>query len=71
MRRLQQLCSLANLTRSRNAMGQVATFLLLITAGVLIIALATANLGQVAVHSTRVANAADSAALRLGSSLAT
>ena len=72
MIRLSQLISMANLRRKRaNARGQIATFLLLVIVGVLIFALMTANLGQVALVSTNAANAADSASLYLASQLAT
>ncbi|HBH96297.1 MAG TPA: hypothetical protein DDX89_00690, partial [Candidatus Omnitrophica bacterium] len=56
---------------SRIRKGQVATFLLLMLVVVLIFAMLIANLGQVSLQATTVANAADSAALLLGSQLAT
>lgn len=64
--------SFANLVvQKRQTRGQVATFLLLMVVGVLVFALATANLGNISLMSTRVANATDSATLALGSQLAT
>jgi len=51
--------------------GQVTTFMLLMIGGVLIFVMATANMGQMSLNSTRIANAADSSALMLGSQLAT
>lgn len=51
--------------------GQIATWLLVVLIVVLILALALANLGHLSVQATTVANAADSAALSLGSQLAT
>ncbi len=78
MRRLRNLISLANLMiRERRGAdrlgrgGQVATFLLLMIVAALIFVMMTANLGQVSLAATRVANAADSSSLLLGSQLAT
>ena len=70
MRRLRKLFSLANLTASKPR-GQIATFLLLLIAVVLIFALATANMGKTVTTSTTLDNATDSATLLLGSQLAT
>lgn len=74
MRRLETLCSLRNLAlpwKRHRVAGQIATFLLLMIAAVLIFALATANLGKVSITATQIANAADASALQLGSQLAT
>lgn len=79
MNRLRNLISLANLSKPRvggpfplrDARGQIATVLLLAIVAVLIFVLVTANLGNLSLTTTRVANAADSSALLLGSQLAT
>lgn len=72
MRRLSTLLSLVNLTRHRaHPRGQIATFLLLGLVAVLVFAIATANLGQLSLTTIKASNAADSAALLLGSQLAT
>lgn len=71
MNRLRSCISFNSLALRRNRRGQIATFLLLGVVAVLIFALMTANLGQVALTSTRTANAADAAVLLLASQLAT
>lgn len=72
MRQLRTLISVANLAaRKRGKRGQIATFLLLGLGVVLILALATANLGQFSLATTEASNTADSAVLLLGSQLAT
>ncbi|MBI3319011.1 MAG: hypothetical protein HYZ89_00260 [Candidatus Omnitrophica bacterium] len=73
MRRLKVLLSIRNLLMKRRTQprGQIATFLLLILGGLLIIALATANLGKLSLATLKASNAVDSAALLLGSELAT
>jgi len=71
MRKLRKLLSAANLTAPEaRSGGQIATFLLLMTVGGLIFVLAIANLGETSMSATKAANAADAAALKLGSSLA-
>ena len=69
MRHLNRLISLTH--PARRPSGQIATFLLLAMVGVLILALATANLGTTSVAATKAANTADAAALEMGSELAT
>lgn len=59
------------LRRRAHKKGQIATLLLILLVGILILALATANLGHVSATSITVANAADSSALSLGSQLST
>ena len=62
---------MASLQRRRiGRRGQIATLLLLVIIGVLAFVLTTANMGQMSVQATRMANAADSSALLLGSQLA-
>lgn len=68
---LKRLISLNNLIRPGVEAGQVATLLILIMIIGLILVMATVNIGQVAVNSTALSNAADTAALSLASSLAT
>lgn len=51
--------------------GQIATLLMLILVTVLIFILVTANLGQISINTTVLANAADAAALSLASQLST
>lgn len=68
---LKRLISLNNLTRPGVEAGQVATLLILLMIIGLVLVLATVNIGQVAVSSTALSNAADAAALGLASSLAT
>ncbi|MDP3723314.1 MAG: pilus assembly protein TadG-related protein [Candidatus Omnitrophota bacterium] len=71
IRLMRKLLSLAHLaTTSPRKRGQIATFLLLLVVAVLIFALMTANLGHLSVKATQLDNAADSAALLLGSRLA-
>ncbi len=55
----------------RGVRGQIATFLILLMVVILIFTMVTANLGQVSLAATRLANASDAAALMLGSQLAT
>lgn len=54
----------------RGRAGQMATFFILIIVAVIIFTMFTANLGQAAVMATNMSNAADAAALLLGSQLA-
>lgn len=70
LQHLRKIISLNNLIRS-NSGGQIATLLILAMVVLLIFILATVNLGQVSIKTTRLANAADSAALLLASQLAT
>lgn len=70
MIQLGRLLSTRSLAR-HGVKGQIAIFLMLAIVGVLIFAIATANMGAVTVAATKVANAADSAALGLASQLAT
>jgi hypothetical protein len=71
MIRLSRLLSITDLKRRRRrARGQIATLLMLVLIGVLTFAVAAANLGVHANVSLTVANAADAAALTLGSDLA-
>ncbi len=71
MDRWRRLMSFSNLNKPQPASGQVATLLMLVMVVLLVFVMATVNLGQVSVTSTNVANAADAAALNLGSQLAT
>ena len=64
----RQAFSLRNLI-FKHASGQIATFMMLIIVVILIFILVTVNLGQVSNTATQVANAADAAALALGSQL--
>jgi len=64
--------SLANLRSDRAARnGQIATFLLLMIVVLLMIAMVTANLGELSMVSAQASNAADSASLLLASQLGT
>jgi len=67
---LKKTMSLGNLYRAEIG-GQIATILLFIMVLVLIMILFTVNIGQLAVTTTVLANAADSASLFLASQLAT
>jgi hypothetical protein len=67
---LRQTTSLKKFGKKR-ACGQIATFLMLIMVVILMLILVTVNLGRVAVDTTNIANAADNAALMLGSMMAT
>jgi len=69
--RIRRLTSLNNFQRVSNPRGQIATLLILAIVLMLIFVLVLANLGNVATNSTTIANAADSAALLLGSQLST
>jgi len=72
MIRWYRACSIAALTdRRRRLRGQISTFLILVMVVILIFTFAVVNLGKVSAMSTTVANAADTAALDLGSQLAT
>ena len=68
---MRTLISLQHLTKAKSKGGQVATLLLLLLVIMLVFVMVTVNLGNVAVDSTRIANAADSAVLQLASALAT
>lgn len=76
---IRRLTSLSNLGRYcnpkgqvlRDRSGQVATLLILLTVILLMFTLVTLNIGNVSMTSTYLSNAADSAALYLGSQLAT
>ncbi len=67
---IRNLTSLGNFSRAKNASGQISTLLILLTVMMLGFVLVTANLGQISAQSTALANAADMAALQLGSQLA-
>ncbi len=71
MFRWYRACSISALTDRRRLRGQISTFLILVMVVILIFTFAVVNLGQVSAMSTTVANAADTAALNLGSQLAT
>lgn len=68
--KLKKISSAANLGKG-SVSGQMATLLVLVMAGLLIFVLTTINIGQVAGNSSKLSNAADSAALLLASQLAT
>ncbi len=68
---IRNLISLNRLTKAGAIRGQVATLLVLLMVILLVFVLATVNIGNMSVKATAVANAADSAALELGSSLVT
>ena len=68
---IRRLTSLSNFKRASNPQGQIATLLILVTVIMLTFVLVIANVGKVATDRTVIANAADSAALLLGSQLAT
>ncbi len=70
-RLIRRLTSLNNLAPLGNKRGQIATLLILATVILLIFTMVTLNLGNVAINSTSVANAADSGALYLVSQLST
>ena len=55
---------------SQQRRGQIATFLILLMAAVLVMAMFITNLGQLSNAAVEVANATDSSALALGSTLA-
>lgn len=67
---IQKTTSLARISK-RNFCGQVATILILMMVAVLIFVLAIINLGKISLTTTTLSNAADSAALGLGSQLGT
>jgi len=66
---LKKITSLKNM-RAAKPEGQIATLLMLAMVVVLIFVLITVNLGKLSITSTRVSNAADAAALQLGSKMA-
>lgn len=70
-RLIRRLTSLNNLAPLGNKRGQIATLLILATVVLLMFAMVTLNLGNVAINSTGVSNAADSGGLYLASQLAT
>lgn len=70
-RSMRTLISLSHLTKAKSQGGQIATLLLLLLTICLIFVMVTVNLGNLAVDSTALANAADSAVLGLASNLAT
>ena len=70
LRYLEKITSLKNLSRARPS-GQIATLLMLVMVGVLVMIMVTVNLGKVSNTATSLSNAADSAALYLASQLAT
>lgn len=70
LRYLEKITSLKNLSYARPS-GQIATLLMLVMVGVLVMIMVTVNLGKVSNTATSLSNAADSAALYLASQLAT
>ncbi len=70
LRYLEEITSLKNLSCARPS-GQIATLLMLVMVGVLVMIMVTVNLGKVSNTATSLSNAADSAALYLASQLAT
>jgi hypothetical protein len=68
---LRRLMSARGVAHPRSRGGQIATFLILVMMAVIVFTMMTANLGQASLAATTVANAADAAALNLGSQLAT
>jgi hypothetical protein len=66
----RKITSLNNL-HNKQVSGQIATMLTLVIVGMLVLILITVNIGDVAMKKTAVSNAADSAALQLGSQLST
>ncbi len=71
MVRLKSLISWRNLNKESSLKSQIATIIILFMVAILIFILITLNLGTIAVSTTRIANAADSAALYLASQLST
>jgi len=67
---IRRSASLSNISKP-NLSGQIATILILMMVAVLIFVLAIVNMGKISITATTLANAADSAALSLGSQLAT
>lgn len=67
---LKKTTSLNNL-KSASRAGQIATLLILMIVGLLILILVTVNIGQVSVTNTSLSNTADSAVLSLASQLST
>mgnify|MGYP001572193534 CR=1 FL=1 len=67
---LSKITSLKNLL-SKRPNAQVSTLLILMMVTVIIFVMITANIGEVSLKATSLANAADQAALSLGSQLAT
>ena len=70
-RLVRKLTSLTNLGRAKSAGGQMATLLILLMVIGLSLVLFTANIGNVSVQSTAMANSADAAAMQLSSNLST
>ncbi len=68
---MRTLISWSNLIRPKSRSGQIATLLIMVLILFLVFVLVTMNLGNVAIKSTTVSNAADSAVLLLASNLAT
>ncbi len=71
IRTLKTLVSCSNLSKAKNCGGQISTLLILGMVVALIFVLATVNIGNVALESTKLSNAADSAVLMLASNLST
>lgn len=67
---MKKSTSIDNFQRGKTK-GQIATFLILVIVTALLFILVTTNLGKVALISTNLSTAADSASLNLGSQLAT
>jgi hypothetical protein len=68
---MRTLISWSNLTKTRSTSGQIATLLILALILLLVFVLVTMNLGDVALKSTTISNAADAASLALASNLCT
>ena len=68
---MKNLISWRNLNRESSLKSQIATIIILFMVAILIFILITLDLGTIAVSTTRIANAADSAALYLASQLST
>ncbi len=70
-RLVRKFTSLTNLGRAKSVSGQMATLLILLMVIGLSFVLFTANIGNVSVQSTALANSADASALQLSSQLST
>ena len=68
---LQRLTYLLQFNRPKSIQGQVMTLMILLLVVMLIFVLATFEIGDTSIRATRLANAADQAALELATNLST
>lgn len=68
---LQRLTNLRRFNRAKGVKGQITTLMMLLLVVMLVFVMATFEIGETSLRTTKMSNAADQAALELASSLAT